>query len=44
MALPTKEQRALFNFSLRVALVRAPELPSRPADPASAAVAAVTPL
>ena len=44
MALPTKEQRALFNFSLRVALVRAPELPGRPADAASAAVAAVTPL
>jgi type IV pilus assembly protein PilN len=44
MALPTKEQRALFNFSLRVALVRAPEVPGRPADAASATVAAVTPL
>jgi len=30
MALPNKEQRALFNFSLRAVLVRAPDAASTP--------------
>jgi type IV pilus assembly protein PilN len=41
MALPTKEQRALFTFSLRVSLVRAPDVAGRPADAASGAAPAL---
>jgi type IV pilus assembly protein PilN len=40
LALPSKEQRALFNFSVRASLVRAPEVANKPADSASGAPAA----
>lgn len=37
ITLPTKEQRALFNFSLRTVLMREPEAPSTPLNAAAAA-------